>query len=96
VRKKEDSGGTSPARAYTAKKIKSPSPMLGSDVTPCFSLGARPGTCHPISHRTLAREPIILNREGRSSAAMAMDGGQGLKKPRGAGEQETKGMGANW
>jgi hypothetical protein len=35
VRKKEDSGGISPARAYTAKKTKSPGLMLASDVAPC-------------------------------------------------------------
>jgi hypothetical protein len=39
-KKKEDSGGTSPARAYVEKKTKSPSSMLASDVIPCFSLGS--------------------------------------------------------
>jgi hypothetical protein len=73
--RKEDSGGTSPARAYAVKKTKSPGPMLVSDVTLCFSLGARPGACHPISHRRLAREPVVLNREGGSLATMAVDGG---------------------
>jgi hypothetical protein len=80
VRKKEDSGGTSLARAYAAKKTKSPDPMLVSDTTLCFSLGARPGAYHPISRRRLARESVILNREGGSSAAMAVDGGRGLRR----------------
>jgi hypothetical protein len=80
VRKKEDIGITSLARAYATKKIKSPSLMLASDTAPCFSLGARPGTCHPISCRRLAREPIVLNREGGSLAAMAENDGQGLWK----------------
>jgi hypothetical protein len=75
---KEDSGGTSPARTYATKKMKSPGLMLANDATPCFSLGVRPGTYHPISHRRLVREPIILNREGGSSAAMAVNEGQGL------------------
>jgi hypothetical protein len=57
------------------KKTKSPSLMLASDVAPLFTLHARPGACHPISHHRLAREPVILNREGGSSAAMAVDGG---------------------
>jgi hypothetical protein len=78
VRKKDDNGGTSPARAYAIKKTKSPSLMLASDETPCFSLGARPGACHPISHYRLAREPVVLNCEGGSSVAMAVDGGRGL------------------
>jgi hypothetical protein len=78
VRKKEDDDGTSKARAYTAKKTKSPGFMLASDVTPFFNLDARLGACHPISNRRLAREPIVLNREGGSSAAMAVDGGRRL------------------
>jgi hypothetical protein len=54
--------------------------------TPCFSLGARPRACHPISHRRLAKEPVILNREGGSSAAVERNDGQGLwKKLRGVG-----------
>jgi hypothetical protein len=88
VRKKEDSGDTSPAREYAAKKMKSPGPMLASDASQCFSLGVRPSAYHPISRRRLAREPVILNREGGSSAAMAMDGGQGLRR-----NQETNEMG---
>jgi hypothetical protein len=50
--------------------------MLASDAAPLFTLHARPGACHRISRRRLAREPIVLNREGGSSAAMAVDGGQ--------------------
>jgi hypothetical protein len=75
MRKKEDSGGTSPARAYAAKKMKSPS-LLVSDVAPLFTLHARLGAYHPISRHRLAREPVVLNREGGSSAAMAVDGGR--------------------
>jgi hypothetical protein len=90
VRKEEDDGGTSPARAYTAKKMKSHGPMLASDVTPCFSLGARPGACHPINHHRLAREPIVLNREGGSSAAMTVDDGQGLRRNHGTKEMDAR------
>jgi phage terminase small subunit len=78
VKKKEDSGGTSPAKAYATKKTKSPGLMLASDAAPLFTLHVRLGTCHPISRRRLAREPVILNREGGSSAAMAVDGDQRL------------------
>jgi hypothetical protein len=85
---KKDSGVTSPARAYAAKKTKSHGPMLANDVIPCFSLGARPGACHPISHRRLAREPVALNREGGSSTTMAVDSGRGLRRNQEA--QENK------
>jgi hypothetical protein len=78
VRKEEDNDGTNPARAYAAKKTKSPNLMLTSDVTPCFSLGARPDTCHPINRHRLAREPVILNRKGGSSTAMVVNDGRGL------------------
>jgi hypothetical protein len=47
VRKKEDSGGTSPARAYATKKTKSPSLMSASDAAPLFTLHARSAACHP-------------------------------------------------
>jgi hypothetical protein len=80
VRKKEDSISTNPARVYAEKKMKYPSPMLARDVIPCFSLGLKLDTCHPISHRRLAREPIILNREDESSVAMVVDGGQKLRR----------------
>jgi hypothetical protein len=76
VRKKEDSGGTSPARAYATKKTTSPGLMLASNAAPLFTLHVRPGACHPICRRRLAREPVILNYEGGSSAAMAVDGGR--------------------
>jgi hypothetical protein len=46
--------------------------QLASDMTPCFSLGVRPGACHPIIWHRLAREPIVLNHEGGSSAAMTV------------------------
>jgi hypothetical protein len=75
VRKKEDSGGTSLARAYAAKKTKSPGLMMASDVAPCFSLGARLGAYHPISCRKLARELVVLNHEGGSSMAMLVNDG---------------------
>jgi hypothetical protein len=75
-KKKEDSGGTSPAKAYATKKTKSPDLMLASDAAPLFTLHVRPGTCHPISHRGLAREPVVFNHEGGSSAAMVMDDGR--------------------
>jgi hypothetical protein len=78
VRKKDDNSDTSLARAYAAKKTKSLSPMLASNATPCFSLDARSGACYPINHHRLAREPVDLNREGGSSASMAVDRGQGL------------------
>jgi hypothetical protein len=74
VRKKDDSGDTNPTRAYAAKKTKSPGLMLASDAAPPFTSHMRSGTCHPISHRRLAREPVVLNREGGSSTAMAVDG----------------------
>jgi hypothetical protein len=88
VKKKDDNDSTNPARAYTAKKDVNDSTNPASDATPCFSLGARPGAYHPISHRRLAREPVVLNREGGSSAAMAVDDGRGLRR-----SQETKEMG---
>jgi hypothetical protein len=78
VRKKEDNGGTCPARAYATKKMKSPGLMLASDAAPFFSLEAGPSACHPISRHRLAREPVVLNREGGSSAAMVVDGGRRL------------------
>jgi hypothetical protein len=65
-----------PARAYAAKKTKSPGLMLASDAAPLFTLHARPSACHPIRHRSLAREPVVLNHEGGSSAAMAVDDGR--------------------
>jgi hypothetical protein len=46
----------------------------------CFSLGVRPGTCHPISRRKLAREPVVLNHEDGSSAAKTVDGGRRLRR----------------
>jgi hypothetical protein len=49
----------------------------------------RPGACHLISCCRLARESDVLNHEGMSSAAMAVDGGQGLRR-----NQETKEMGS--
>jgi hypothetical protein len=76
--RKEDNDDTSPTMAYTAKKTKSPNLMLASDMAPCFSFGARLVACHPISHHKLAREPVVLNREGESSAAMAVNDGRGL------------------
>jgi hypothetical protein len=91
VRKKEDSGGTSLARAYAAKKTKSLGLMLVSDVAPLFTLHVRSGACHPISRRRLAREPVILNREGGSSAAMAVDGGRrSLRKTSAKGEGDGR------
>jgi hypothetical protein len=54
--------------------------MLASDAIPWFSLAARPGTYNPISHCRLAREPIVLNHEDGSSAAMVVDGGQRLRR----------------
>jgi hypothetical protein len=72
------SGGTSLARVCAAKKTKSPGLMLASDAAPFFSLDARPGACHPISCRRLVREPVVLNHEGGSSPAMAVDGGRRL------------------
>jgi hypothetical protein len=93
MRKKDDNSGTNPARTYATKKMKSPGLMWASDAAPCFSLGTRPGACHPISRRRLAREIIDLNREGGSSAAMVVNDGRGLKKPRGAG---SKGDGRGW
>ena len=70
MRKNDDIGGTSPARAYAEKKTKSPSAKLASGTTPRFSLCSKPGAYHPISRRQLAREPDDLNREDESSAAM--------------------------
>jgi hypothetical protein len=75
MRKKEDRGGTSPTRAYAAKKMKSPGLMLASDAALLFTFHARSGACHPIRCRRLAREPVVLNHEGGSSVAMAVDGG---------------------
>jgi hypothetical protein len=70
MRKNDDNDGTSPARAYAEKKTKSPGSKLASGMTPRFRLCSKPGACHPISRRKLAREPDDLNREGGSSAAM--------------------------
>jgi hypothetical protein len=50
--------------------------MLASDAAPLFALHVRPGAFHPISRRRLAKEPVVLNHEGGSSAAMAVDGGR--------------------
>jgi hypothetical protein len=63
---------------------------LASDAAPLFTLHARLDACHPISRRRLAREPVILNREGGSSAAMAVDGGRRSRRKTGA---EDKGDG---
>jgi hypothetical protein len=76
--RKEDSGGTSPTRVYVVKKMKSPDLLLANDATPLFTLHVRLGACHPINRCRLAREPVILNCEGGSSAAMAVDGGRRL------------------
>jgi hypothetical protein len=76
MRKKEDNGGTSPAKAYVTKKTKSPILMLANDAASLFTLHARPGACHPINRRRLAKEPVVLNREGGSSTVMVVDGGQ--------------------
>jgi hypothetical protein len=65
-----------PRQGVRREKDKVPRLMLASDAAPLFTLHARPGACHPISHRRLAREPVVLNREGGSSAAMAVDGGR--------------------
>jgi hypothetical protein len=78
VRKKENSDGTSPARAYAMKKTKSPGLMLASDTALLFTLHERPSAYHPISRRRLVREPVVLNREGGSSAAVAVDGDRRL------------------
>jgi hypothetical protein len=70
MRKNDDTGGTSPARAYAEKKTKSPGTKLASGTTPRFSLCSKPVACHLISRRKLAREPDDLNREDGSSTAM--------------------------
>jgi hypothetical protein len=70
MRKNDDTGGTSPARAYAEKKTKSPGAKLASGMTPRFSLCSKSGAYHPISHRKLTREPDDLNREDGSSTAM--------------------------
>jgi hypothetical protein len=70
MRKNDDTGGTSPARACAEKKTKSPGAKLASGTTPRFSLCSKLGACHPISRRKLTREPDDLNREGGSLAAM--------------------------
>jgi hypothetical protein len=90
VRKMEDSDGTSLARAYSEKKTKSPGFMFASDVIPHFSLGSRPGACHPISHRRLAKELVILNHKDGSSVAMAVDGGRRLRRKREAWENKRQ------
>jgi hypothetical protein len=97
MRKNDDSGGTNPARAYAEKKTKSPGSKLASGMTPRFSLCSKPGACHPISRRKLAREPDDLNREGGSSAAMVdWRWSQVEKKAKGVGEQGAKEMCARW
>jgi hypothetical protein len=80
MRKKEDSGGTSPAGVYAVKKMKSHGAMLANSAIPCFILSVRLGDCHHISCRRLAREPVILNHEDGSSAAMAVNGGRRLRR----------------
>jgi hypothetical protein len=91
MRKNEDTGGTSPARAYAEKKTKSPGAKLASGTTPRFILCSKPGACHPISHRKLAMEPDDLNREGGSSAAMVgWRWAQVGKKAKSVGKQGVK------
>jgi hypothetical protein len=70
MRKNDDIGGTSPARAYAEKKTKSPGARLASGTTPRFSLCSKLGACHPISRHKLVRELDDLNREDGSSATM--------------------------
>jgi hypothetical protein len=97
MRKNDDSDGTSPARACAEKKTKSPGSKLASGTTPHFSLCLKPGACHPISHRKLARKPDDLNREGGSSAAMVdWRWSQVGKKAKGMGEQGAKETCARW
>jgi hypothetical protein len=89
----EEEGGQrwhQPRQGVRCEKDKVPCLMLASDAAPLFTLHARPGTCHPISHRRLAREPVVLNREGGSSAAMAVDGG---RRSRRKTDAENKGDG---
>jgi hypothetical protein len=64
--------------------------MLDNDAIPCFSLASRPGTCHPINHRSLAREPIVLNHEDGSSVAMAFDDGRRLRRKQEARENKRQ------
>jgi hypothetical protein len=91
MRKNDDTGGTSPAKAYAEKKTKSPGARLASGTTPCFSLCSKPGACHHISRRKLAREPDDLNREGRSSTAMVgLHWAQVGKKVKSVGKQGAK------
>jgi hypothetical protein len=79
-----------PARAYTAKKTKSPGTMLISDATSRFSLGVRPGAYHPISRHRMEIEPVVLNREDRSSTAMAVGGGRRLRRKQEARENKSQ------
>jgi hypothetical protein len=91
MRKNEDTGGTSPARAYVEKKTKSPGAKLASGTTPRFSLCSKSGTCHPISRRKLAREPDDLNREGGNLAAIVgWCWAQVGKKAKSVGKQGAK------
>jgi hypothetical protein len=64
--------------------------MLASDTIPHFSLGSKPGAYHPISHRRLARELIILNHVDGTSAAMALDGGLKLRRKQEAQENKRQ------
>jgi hypothetical protein len=67
-----------PSQGVCHKEDEVPQPHVASDATPCFSLGARPGASHPINCRRLAKEPVVLNREGGSSAPMVVNDGRGL------------------
>jgi hypothetical protein len=70
--------------------MKSLGSMLASDVILHFGLSLRPGTCHLINRLRLAREPIVLNREDGSSAAMVVNGGQRLRRKQEAQENKTQ------
>jgi hypothetical protein len=79
-----------PARAYAAKKMKSSGTMLTSDVILRFSLGTIPGAYHPINRCRLTRELVVLNREGGSSTAMAVDGDRRLRRKQEVRENKSQ------
>jgi hypothetical protein len=79
LQQREEEGGQwwhQPRQSVRREEDEVPGLMLASDVAPLFTLHVRPGTYDAISHHRLAREPVVLNREGGSSAAKVVDGGQ--------------------
>jgi hypothetical protein len=76
MKKKEESGGTSPDRAYDEKKTKSLGRMLASGTIPRHILVSYPGHCHLITFLSFLR-PLSGSGKGgdRTPSPWAVDGG---------------------